>query len=135
MHYIAFIHKDGDSSFGISFPDFPGCISAGDTFEKTMQQGREALSFHAEGLLEDGAPLPLPRSLDNVMADASLDEWRDEAAIAFVPLLLDRGSPKRVNISIDIGLLQAIDDTAKARGMNRSAFLASAARKEIEAVE
>ncbi|MYK33254.1 MAG: CopG family transcriptional regulator, partial [Boseongicola sp. SB0670_bin_30] len=29
------------------------------------------------------------------------------------------------------GLLKAIDDAARARGMNRSAFLASAARKEV----
>ena len=46
-------------------------------------------------------------------------------------LLFSHTPTKRVNISLDPGLLEAIDDAAKSRGMNRSAFLASAARKEI----
>ena len=50
-----------------------------------------------------------------------------------IPLLLDRGSSRRVNISLDRGLLEAIDDEARQRGMSRSAFLATAARREIEA--
>ena len=27
-NYIAIIHKDSKSDFGVSFPDLPGCISA-----------------------------------------------------------------------------------------------------------
>ena len=34
--YIALVHKDKDTSYGVSFPDVPGCISAGDTFEEAM---------------------------------------------------------------------------------------------------
>ena len=48
-----------------------------------------------------------------------------------VPLLLDKGRPTRANISIDAGLLEAIDAAAKQRGLTRSAFLASAARDKI----
>jgi hypothetical protein len=29
--YIAVVHKDEDTSYGVTFPDVPGCISAGDT--------------------------------------------------------------------------------------------------------
>jgi len=58
MFYIALIHKDKDSAYGVSFPDFPGCISAGDTFDEVMAMGKEALGFHAEGMLEDGQELP-----------------------------------------------------------------------------
>ena len=50
----------------------------------------------------------------------------------FVPVVFDKGSPRRVNISLDYGLLQAIDADAKRRGMTRSAFLSNAARNEIE---
>ncbi len=32
--YIAAVHKDPDSVFGVSFPDFPGCITAGDTIDE-----------------------------------------------------------------------------------------------------
>ena len=39
---------------------------------------------------------------------------------------------RRINISIDRGLLDAIDDEANQRGVTRSAFLAGAARRELE---
>ena len=132
MRYVAFLHDDSEPGFGISFPDFPGCISDGDTVDDALRRGAEALSFHVEGMLADGERIPQPRSLQNIRADKSLAEWRDGATIAFVPLILDKGSPRRINVSLDFGLLQAIDDEAKRRGMTRSAFLSSAARNEIE---
>jgi predicted RNase H-like HicB family nuclease len=63
MHYIAFIHTDDQPGFGISFPDFPGCISQGDTLDEALQLGQEALAFHVEGLEEDGSILPTPAAL------------------------------------------------------------------------
>ncbi|MFA8386845.1 MAG: type II toxin-antitoxin system HicB family antitoxin [Pelagibaca sp.] len=131
MHYIAFIHTDDTAGFGVSFPDFPGCVTQGDTFDDALRLAREALAFHVEGMSEDGEAVPSPRNAQQIEADPDLAEWREGATLAYVPLIFDLGSPKRVNISIDPGLLKAIDDAAKSRGMNRSAFLASAARKEI----
>jgi hypothetical protein len=49
-----------------------------------------------------------------------------------VPLVLDAGRAVRANLSLDAGLLDAIDEAAKAHGLTRSAFLASAAREKIE---
>ena len=132
MFYIAFIHSDTDPGYGISFPDFPGCVSAGDTIDEAIQSGAKALAFHIEGMIQDGEKIPEPRSLQDVQADPSLAEWREGAVICFVPAIFDKGSPRRVNISLDYGLLQAIDHAAKRRGMTRSAFLSSAARNEIE---
>ena len=137
MRYLAFIHdgpdEDGKTTYGISFPDFPGCISAGDSIEEVIARGGEALAFHIEGMIEDGELPPKPRSADDIIADSSLDEWRNDARFAWVPVIMDQGSPRRVNISLDAGLLNAIDSEAKRRGMTRSALLASAARKEISA--
>lgn len=131
MHYIAFIHSDDTPGFGVSFPDFPGCVTQGDNLDDAIRLAREALAFHVEGMAEDGAYIPAPRSVQDIEADTDLAEWRAGATLAYVPLVRDLGSPKRVNVSLDPGLLAAIDDAARARGMNRSAFLASAARKEI----
>ena len=132
MRYIAFIHGDADPGYGISFPDFPGCVSDGATIDEAVDRGIEALAFHVEGMIQDGEEIPEPRSVHAVEADRSLAQWREGAVICFVPLILDKGSPRRVNVSLDYGLLQAIDDAARRRGMTRSAFLSSAARKEIE---
>ena len=132
MRYVAFIHGEDEPGFGISFPDFPGCVSDGETVEDAIRRGSEALAFHVEGLMGDGDAIPTPRTVQEIKVDPSLAEWREGADIAFVPLVLDRGSPRRVNISLDYGLLQAIDDEARSRGMTRSAFLSSAARNEID---
>jgi predicted RNase H-like HicB family nuclease len=133
MRVVAFIHTDAAGGFGISFPDFPGCISDGETVEAALNRGEAALAFHIEGMLEDGMAVPAPRGVDEILADDSLAGWRDGAQIAHVPLIIDRGSPKRVNVSLDPGLLDAIDAEATRRGMTRSAFLSSAARAEIAA--
>ena len=131
MRYVSFIHRD-DAGYGVSFPDFPGCVSVGDTVDDAVSLGSEALAFHVQGLLDDGTPIPPPRSIDAIKADPDLAEWRRGADFVLVPLLLDRGSSRRVNISLDRGLLEAIDDEAKQRRMTRSAFLSTAARNEIE---
>jgi predicted RNase H-like HicB family nuclease len=47
-HYIALIHKDTDSCYGVSFPDIPGVITGGDTIDEAMQQAAEVLQFAAE---------------------------------------------------------------------------------------
>ena len=132
MRYVSFIHRD-DAGYGVSFPDFPGCVSVGDTIDEAIRHGSEALAFHAEGLVQDGESIPPPRSIDAVKADPELADWRREADFVLIPLLLDRGTSRRVNISLDRGLLEAIDSEAKHRRMTRSAFLATAARHEIEA--
>ncbi|MCY3810656.1 MAG: type II toxin-antitoxin system HicB family antitoxin [Gammaproteobacteria bacterium] len=132
MRYLSFIHRD-EAGYGLSFPDFPGCVSVGDTVDEAVRQGSKALAFHVEGLAEDGQEIPTPRSIDAIKADPELEPWRRGADLVLIPLLLDRGSTRRVNISLDRGLLEAIDDEARQRRMTRSAFLATAARHEIEA--
>ena len=131
MRYVSFIHRD-DAGFGVSFPDFPGCVSVGDTVDDAVRRGGEALAFHVEGIYSDGETIPEPRSIDAIKADPDLAEWRRGADCVLIPLLLDRGSSRRVNISLDRGLLKAIDHEARRRRMTRSAFLATAARREIE---
>ena len=131
MRYVSFIHQD-DSGYGVSFPDFPGCVSVGGTVDDAVRHGSEALAFHVEGLVADGEPIPRPRSIEAIKADRDLADWRQGADFVLIPLLLDRGSSRRVNISLDRGLLEAIDDEARQRRMTRSAFLATAARHEIQ---
>ena len=67
--YIALIHKDANSDYGISFPDFPGCITAGASLDEARAMAAEALAFHIEGMIEDGEAVPLPSTLETIMAD------------------------------------------------------------------
>ncbi|MFY9875652.1 MAG: type II toxin-antitoxin system HicB family antitoxin, partial [Rhodomicrobium sp.] len=44
VYYPALVDKDAESDFGVSFPDFPGCVSAGETLEDALIGAQEALS-------------------------------------------------------------------------------------------
>ena len=37
--FIALIHKDAQSEFGVSFPDLPGCVTAGATLDDGFSAG------------------------------------------------------------------------------------------------
>jgi predicted RNase H-like HicB family nuclease len=131
LRYIAFIHKEPDSIYGVSFPDMPGCFSAGDTIDDAVRNSVEALSGHVRLLEADGDPVPVPRDFDAIMSDKELESDREGAMTTLIPLVRDRGSSTRVNVSFDLGLLEAIDAAARNRGQTRSSFLASAARREL----
>lgn len=131
MRYVAFVHKDPDTSYGISFPDFPGCISGGETMDAVIANGTQALSFHVRGMEADGEAIPAARPLEEIIKDPEFAEDIEGASFALLPLVRDLGSTTRINVSLDLGLLRAIDDEARSRGQTRSAFIASAVRREL----
>ena len=77
-HYIALIHKDANSDYGVSFPDLPGVISTGSTLDEARAMAAEALALHLEGLAEDGEAVPEPSTLEEIMAVA---ENKDGVAV------------------------------------------------------
>ena len=83
--YLGLVHKDPDSEYGISFPDVPGCISAGATMEELMGTGREALIFHLDMLERDSDPIPRARSYEELRTDATFLEDASDAVI-LVPI-------------------------------------------------
>jgi predicted RNase H-like HicB family nuclease len=86
-HYIARIHKDADSSRGLSFPDVPGVITAGDTIDEAMQQAAEVLEFAAgDWENRDGSKrFPTSRTIDDLRADPEFQQEAADAVIAAVP--------------------------------------------------
>jgi predicted RNase H-like HicB family nuclease len=124
--YIALIHKDPDSCYGVSFPDFPGCISAGDTLEEARVMAVEALAVHLDGMAADGDDVPTPSSLEAVMRDALN---RDAVAVLIDPPRTARSV--RVNITLPDDLVEQVDRHAEANGLTRSGFLARAARAAL----
>jgi predicted RNase H-like HicB family nuclease len=125
--YIALIHKDAASDYGVSFPDFPGCISAGRTLDDARSMAAEALSLHIEGLQLDGIVPPKPSSLDKIMQS---HENRDGVAV-LINLPPSPTKSVRLNITLAADLVDNIDRHAEANGLSRSGFLALAARKEL----
>lgn len=129
-NYIAVVHKDPDSDYGVSLPDFPGCITAGSTIDEAKDMAHEALSLHIKGMIEDGEKIPEPSGLEDVMADPE-----NADAIAFLVVTTPDLKPKsvRVNITVPENTLHQIDAMAKKRGMSRSSFLVHAAQTSMHA--
>jgi len=69
MDYVAIIHKDPDSDFGVSFPDFPGCITAGRTLDEAKALALEALTGHIGVMRASGEAILAPSTFDEVMND------------------------------------------------------------------
>jgi predicted RNase H-like HicB family nuclease len=126
--YFAIVHKDRDSAYGVSFPDLSGVFSAADEEEDIIANAMEALELYAED-----AELPEPSTIESVVARPEIrEELAAGAFIVRVPLLDNDTRVVRANVTFEAGMLRAIDETAQRRGLTRSAFLASCARKEIE---
>jgi predicted RNase H-like HicB family nuclease len=121
--YFAIIER-APRGYGVFFPDLPGCTSAGDTVTEAAINAEEALAGHLLVCEQHGDAIPEPSELDQLEVDSDVDE---------VARLLVRGERKgkavRINITLDEGLLAAIDKVAE----NRSGFLAEAARVALAA--
>jgi predicted RNase H-like HicB family nuclease len=127
--YIALIHKEAGSDYGVSFPDLPGCVTAGVDLDDARQMAEEALALHLAGMAEDEEPIPEPSSLEAVMADR---ENRDAVAI-LVKAPPSTAKAVRVNMTIPADEFGHFDKYAAEHGYTRSGFLLHAAKKEINA--
>ncbi len=126
--YIAVMMKDEDSSYGVYFPDCPGCFSAGDTAEEAFANSREALSSWASAVDE----LPKVSTLDELRKTPEFNADIEQGGIAFAVPLVSLGRRRRVNVMIDPDLVIAADMAAKAAGVSRSDLVNSALRSSLE---
>ena len=112
----------------MSFPDLPGCFSAADQHEDIISNSIEALELYLEGRDE----IPAASEISDITSIAKIkEELASGAYLLSVPYVHNTGKKERINITMDKGLLQAVDETAKQRGLNRSAFIGQAVNREI----
>jgi predicted RNase H-like HicB family nuclease len=126
-YYPAIIDKS-HKSFGVAFPDLPGCVGAGKTVRLAIADAEKALAFHLRSMVEDGDVIPEPSDPSKLSSAAGIVE----IARVLVPVDIPR-KVVRINVSIDESLLSDIDKAANSNGYTRSGFLAAAARRLIDA--
>jgi predicted RNase H-like HicB family nuclease len=131
MEYIAYLHKEADSDYGVSFPDFPGCVTAGESLEEARRMAAEALAFHIAGMREDGDAIPEPSTLDELRRDPAM-----KGAVAFLVAVAEPEKTVRFNVTARESQLAEIDRRAAEVKLTRSAFLVRRAlgRKQTPAV-
>lgn len=63
MKKYAVVIEQGPDNLSAYVPDLPGCVTTGKTVEEIQRNIREAISFHLEGMREDGEPIPEPTTV------------------------------------------------------------------------
>jgi len=131
MRYIALI--DGKAgAYGVSFPDLPGCTSMGKTIDEAMNNAAASLRDWVEVAEESGAKVPAPRAAEAVRRDREVKEALAAGAqLASVPLVRETGKPVKANLSLDSGVLAALDREADRRNLTRSALIELMAREML----
>ena len=89
--YVALVHKESDGCYGVSFPDLPGVITGGDTFDEALEEAADVLAFAAEDWINpDGsAGLKPPSTIEQLRGDPGFLEDARDAVIAFVEFPAD----------------------------------------------
>jgi predicted RNase H-like HicB family nuclease len=129
MNYPVVIHKDEASDYGVTVPDLPGCFSSGKALEEALDNVKEAILCHVEGLVNDGEALPEPAPIERHKENP---EYADGIwAVVSVDLSELSGKAKRVNITVPERFLIQFDNFARKKGESRSGLFVSAAMEYI----
>jgi predicted RNase H-like HicB family nuclease len=124
------LHEE-NGVFGVLFPDFPGCVTGGESEEDAVRKADEALTFHVAGMVEDGESIPSSRGQKELWQDPDFAESVKDGVLFIARYELPKKAV-RINISMDESLIEQIDRAAEHMGQSRSAFLADAARARLK---
>jgi len=121
--YLALV--DGEAgAYGVVIPELEGCTAMGDTMEAALANAVDAMRDWVQVVEEDGGTIPQPRRLEEVRQDAEVIEALAEGAmLTTVALVRHTGRPVKANLSLDSGVLEALDREAKRRHLTRSAMV------------
>lgn len=121
---------DGETgAYGVVFPDLPGCTAMGATLDEALAHAGDALRDVVEVSEAAGDVIAPPRAVELVRHDPDVVEALAEGAtLASVPLVRATGRPVKANLSLDSGVLAAIDAEAARRKLTRSGLVELLAR-------
>lgn len=127
--FVALIHKDEGSDYGVTFPDFPGCVTAGETLQDALRMAREALTLHIMGMVEEGEPVP--RITADMLGLTALDA-RDDAVVTVISV------PEITSVHSHYITTKAatarLDAAAAKAGMTRDTFMRKAIERRVDEV-
>ena len=134
-YYIAGIVQEEDGGYSVYFPDVPNAVGGGETVEEAIFNASEGLIVALRGMVEQGAAIPEPSTMDAVKRAVEAERLGDDlpypedTIYQYVAAPSLETVPVRVNVTIPKGALEEIDARAKSLGYTRSGFLTQAALK------
>ena len=133
MLYPIAIEKGSDTeAFGVAIPDFPGCYSAGDSFEEALINAKEAMELHLEALAEEEELPPLASDIDKLFNSQEYAGW--VWAMVDIDVEPYMGKASKINVTLPNLLTKKIDELIKIhpKYKSRSHFLQMAAAHEFK---
>ena len=128
-NYIGILDGGGDV-WGVRLPDIDGCVGGGATPEAAIADVTQALRDVLAHKQSSGVPFPAASAISEILRREK--PGKGESTV-IIPVVLDAGRSVRANLTMDAGLLEAIDTAATRAGVTRSAFVANAAREKLDA--
>lgn len=122
LTYLAVFEPSKDG-FGVYFPDLPGCISFGETFEDAQKQAADALALHIYGMEKDGENLPKP-SKSPVVEPETADGYFVAPVTVFPDMIKKELDNKKVKTNVTLPTW--LKEAAEQHGVNYSRILETA---------
>ncbi len=131
VRYFALI--DGKpGAYGVAFPDLPGCTAMGETLDQAVTEASAALADWIGTVEGDGGAVPPARSAESLRHDPEVaGALADGACLVALLLVRATGKSVRANLSLDEGLVAAIDAAARSRGVTRSGMVSIIVRQHL----
>lgn len=131
LYYLALIDGE-DGAFGVSFPDAPGCVAMGDSVDEALASASEALREWVETEEAANRRAPSPSSAAELLSQDEVKAALTEGAVLTRVLLIRKlGRPTKANLSLDSGVLAAIDAAAERLHVSRSALIERMAEERL----
>jgi predicted RNase H-like HicB family nuclease len=127
-NYIGIL-DGGSKVWGVRIPDIDGCVGGGASPEAAIADVTKALRDDLAHKQSNGVAFPKASSIADILRRKKLAKGE---STVIIPVVLDAGRTVRANLTLDAGLLEAVDTAATRAGITRSAFIASAAREKLE---
>lgn len=120
--YLAVFEPSGDG-YAVSFPDLPGCISYGSSFEQAQREAEDALGLHLYGMEKDGDLIPPPSAAPTIDPETA-----PGFLVCPVSVYLDmiRNELDNRRVKTNTTLPAWLKDAAEQRGVNYSHLLEAA---------
>ena len=114
----------------IEFPDIPGCLPCAETTEEAIKNAKEALGLHLWGMEKDNDAIPDPTNVKDIKCG------KDKTLLlveVFMPAVRARLNNRFVKKTLSIP--QWLNAEAERAGVNFSAILQAALKKELQLTE
>lgn len=122
LTYLA-VFEPGKDGYGVYFPDLPGCVSFGASFEEAQREAADALGLHIYGMEKDGDSIPEPSKVVKVDPD-TVPGYLIAPIVIFPDMVKNELDNKRVKTNVTLPAW--LKEAAEQEGVNYSRVLETA---------